>query len=325
MTSDQVVEGTPLSTPETNHARVTDRRTDGAAPRAGGGGDKARRVGLVPGRPVVVAHLDWLGRSWPRRPSAPPTDHRRWFAGGISELIKGVLLDVGDTLIQPRGGRWNPRLDFEDILATFGITYDDEHLAAAIAVGNAYLNRMAARGSRDDYHRAILEVLGVEPDPDLLAALDHPRPFRELIEVFPDVPRSLQRLREWNLALGIVSDTGREARRLYAEFGWNQFFGAFAISAELGCCKPDPRMYRTASDALGLRPEDCLFVDNDQDCLQGALDLGYQVCGISRYSELPPSAAIPWVADLDGVLALVRPLTKPRSLPVSASRPRPTT
>lgn len=81
-------------------------------------------------------------------------------------------------------------------------------------------------------------------------------------------------------------------------------FDAYAISAEVGCCKPDPLMYGTASDALGLEPSECLFVDNDVDCLLGAIRLGYRGCGISRYGD-PPEDALTWVTDMDGVLRLL--------------------
>ena len=221
------------------------------------------------------------------------------------DAIKGVLLDVGDTLTTPRGGRWNPRFDFEDTLRAFGLDFGTgEDLARAIAEGNAYLHRMAAKGNRDDYHRVLLGALGLEANDDLLAALDAPLPFSRIIEVFPDVVPALTAMKERGFVLGIVSDTGAEARRLYNELGWTRFFDAYAISAELGCCKPDPRMYRTASDTLGLRPEDCLFVDNDRDCVLGAVQLGYQACAISRYGE-PPNDDLTWVTDLKGVLDLL--------------------
>lgn len=218
--------------------------------------------------------------------------------------IKGVLLDVGDTLTTPRGGRWNPRFDFEDNLAAFGAEYPRSQLPAAIAAGEAYLHRMAAKSDRDEYHAVILEVLGIEPTDELLAALDAPLPFSRIIEVFPDVMVALATMKRWGLRLGIVSDTGAEARRLYEELGWTELFDAYAISAELGCCKPDPRMYHAASDGLGLEPSECLFVDNDVDCLLGALELGYRACGISRYGD-PPDDGLTWVTDMDGLLRLV--------------------
>ena len=32
-------------------------------------------------------------------------------------MIRGLLLDSGDALIGPRGGRWNPRFDFEEVVS----------------------------------------------------------------------------------------------------------------------------------------------------------------------------------------------------------------
>ena len=219
-------------------------------------------------------------------------------------MIKGVRLDVGDTLVTPRGGRWNPRFDFEDTLAAFGIVYQPAAMTRAISAGEEYLNRANAKGTRDEYHRAILGVLEVGASPELLKALDRPLPFSELIDVFPDVLPALQTMKSSGLALGIVSDTGPGARRLYEEFGWTDYFSAYAISAEVGCCKPDPLMYRTASDALGLAPEECVFIDNDCDCLQGALDLGYQVYGISRYGD-PPEDRFTWIQGMAELLDLL--------------------
>ena len=219
-------------------------------------------------------------------------------------LIRGVLLDVGDTLTRPIGGRWNPRFDFEDTLKSLGLSWDPGRLPVAVAAGEDYLNRMAAEGNRDDYHRTILQVLGLNPNQEVLAALDVPLPFSQIIEVFPDVPDALATIKGWGLSLGIVSDTGAEARRLYDELGWVPYFDAYAISAEVGCCKPDPRMYLFASQGLGLEPSECLFVDNDADCVLGALKLGYQACGIARYEE-PAEDGLTWIRDMAGLLRLL--------------------
>jgi putative hydrolase of the HAD superfamily len=63
--------------------------------------------------------------------------------------------------------------------------------------------------------------------------------------------------------MAVVSDAWPELPALHAALGIDEFFEAYAISAELGCNKPNPRMYRYASDALGLPPEYCLFLDDD--------------------------------------------------------------
>jgi HAD superfamily hydrolase (TIGR01509 family) len=63
---------------------------------------------------------------------------------------------------------------------------------------------------------------------------------------------------------------------LHAGLGIAAFFEAYAISALLGCRKPDPRMYHHASSALGLSPGQCVFVDDDPELVAAAIALGYQ-------------------------------------------------
>lgn len=73
------------------------------------------------------------------------------------------------------------------------------------------------------------------------------------------------------------------------------------MSAELGCTKPDPRMYRSASDALGLQPERCLFVDDDPDLVLAAMALGYHGAAICR--DGPPfPAGVPALTTLEELL-----------------------
>jgi FMN phosphatase YigB (HAD superfamily) len=67
-------------------------------------------------------------------------------------------------------------------------------------------------------------------------------------------------------------------------------------------------MDRTARDALGLRPCECLFVDAPV-CVLGALELGYHACGISRYEE-PRDDGLNWARSIDDVLDLVSGLNQ---------------
>ncbi|WP_043669411.1 HAD-IA family hydrolase [Streptomyces xylophagus] len=54
---------------------------------------------------------------------------------------------------------------------------------------------------------------------------------------------------------------------------------------DLGCRKPDPRMYRHASEALGTSPGECVFVDDDAELVAAAIELGYAGRVLCREGE----------------------------------------
>lgn len=45
-------------------------------------------------------------------------------------------------------------------------------------------------------------------------------------------------------------------------------------SARVGLAKPDPRIYRLAADLAGVRPDRCLFVDDNEENVTAAVALG---------------------------------------------------
>ncbi|MGH3848375.1 MAG: HAD family hydrolase [Pseudonocardiaceae bacterium] len=221
-------------------------------------------------------------------------------------MARGLLLDSGDTLMRPRGGRWNPRFDFEDVVRRHLPRLPADRLDEAFSAGEEYLRDMAtieaaisSKAARAGYHSAILAVLG-EDDPtvELLEDLDRPLPFSDIVEPFTDTADGLASLYKDGWRIAIVADTSARMVDAYKDIGLDRMIETFVISGELGCTKPDPRMFRTASERLGLEPDECVFVDDNRDNLLGALSLGYHACGIARYHE-PPSDELVWVRNLD--------------------------
>jgi putative hydrolase of the HAD superfamily len=212
-----------------------------------------------------------------------------------------VLFDSGGVLMQPIGGRWNPRADFEEILTAAEPTLTPDDIAAAIAVGHAFLHGADSTPTYDDYHRIILRQLGVEPTEELLAELTRPVDPRMILETFPEVLPTLRELQRRGVRMAVVSDAWPELPALHAALGMGGFFEAYAISAELGCHKPDPRMYRHASDSLGLPPGDCLFLDDDPAYVAAAIALGYH--GLAVLREPGGTAdGVPFISSIDALL-----------------------
>ena len=216
--------------------------------------------------------------------------------------FRGVLFDSGDTLIHPVGGRWNPRFDFEEIVLRHLPKLAVDAFPQAFAAGQQVLDAGPATPSLAEYHRAILRALGVRrPPQDLLRELEQPG-TRPLVEPFPEVPGVLERLRAGGVQMAIVSDNWPGLEGLYRGLGLHTYFQAFVTSAELGYRKPDPRMYRAGSDALGLPPHQCVFVDDAPDLVAAAIELGYGGTAIIRTAD--PPTDVPWISTLEDLVPM---------------------
>jgi HAD superfamily hydrolase (TIGR01509 family) len=218
--------------------------------------------------------------------------------------VRGLLLDAGGVLYGPIGGRWNPRFDFESVLARFDPALDPAldpgRFAAAVAAGDRYMADLPITPPRDDYHRVVLGVLGL-PDPpaSLLAELNRPleAPF---LELFPEVIRVLDEIQRRGVPMAVVSDNWKRTPG-HDWLGLNGYFATWVISEELGCCKPDPRMFAAGRDAIAIPAAECLFVDDDPQLVEAAVALGYQGVALARKRPHAP-AAVPWIDSLEGVL-----------------------
>jgi putative hydrolase of the HAD superfamily len=217
--------------------------------------------------------------------------------------IHGVLFDAGGVLIRPIGGRWNPRYDFEAIVAAHHPQIRSELFPEAFAAGQRILDAGTTTANRTDYHRAMLRVLGIgQPSATLLHELEAPS-AGPAIELFPDVRRVLEQLRKWDVRMSVVSDNWAGLQTLFQDLDIERHFEGFVISELLGCRKPDPRMYTAGSDLLGLDPGDCLFVDDDPQLVSAAIRLGYHGVAIAR--ERWPDTTVPVITSLDQLPPIV--------------------
>jgi putative hydrolase of the HAD superfamily len=195
-------------------------------------------------------------------------------------MIRGVLFDSSGVLTGPVGGRWNPRYDFEAVLA---VHHPSATLTeAAIEAGRRFLDESPSTPPRADYHRAVLAALAIDdPEPALLEQLEAPAPG-PVMTVFPDVIPVLDQLRARGIRMAVVSDNWAALPSGHAELGIDHYFAGYAISEVLGCRKPDPRMYAEGARLIGLPPADCLFVDDDPDLVRAAQALGYHGLTLDR-------------------------------------------
>jgi putative hydrolase of the HAD superfamily len=67
-------------------------------------------------------------------------------------------------------------------------------------------------------------------------------------------------------------DGAREVE--HERYGFEELADVLVYSDEVGLAKPDPAIYRLTCERLGCAPEEALFVDDTQVCVEGARAVG---------------------------------------------------
>jgi 2-haloacid dehalogenase len=129
------------------------------------------------------------------------------------------------------------------------------------------------------------------------------------LDPFPEVPATLQALRQAGLRTAILSNgdptmLGQVVRNT----GLDAMFDALYSVDAVKVFKPDPRVYRLATDGLGLQAREiCFLSSNGWDAHAGA-HVGFQTCWINR--AVAPRERLPGVVarelrTLEGLPGLV--------------------
>ncbi len=71
----------------------------------------------------------------------------------------------------------------------------------------------------------------------------------------------------------------------YPRDTWDGMFDAIVISGEVGLRKPEPDIYRYAADAVGLKPDECVFVDDMKPNVTGAQAVGMTAIHHTGYDD----------------------------------------
>jgi len=91
----------------------------------------------------------------------------------------------------------------------------------------------------------------------------------------PEAAPVLDTLRRFGLATAVISDCGPELPMLMPSLPIAPLVDTCVYSIEVGRRKPDPKMYYTACNRLGVEPWDCLYVgDGGSRELSGASAVG---------------------------------------------------
>jgi putative hydrolase of the HAD superfamily len=187
--------------------------------------------------------------------------------------MKAVVFDFFGTLTDP-GAEAHRRETFAVTAAALGVAAD----RFWTAMSSSFPDRIIGRyGDTRATMLAIARQCGTEPDERRLdAAMSAQRAGAERVR--PPRPGALElldRVRAGGYRLGLISDCSSELCEAWATTPYAARIDAAVFSWQEGYRKPDPRLYGTVADRLGVSAAECWFVgDGGSRELDGARRAG---------------------------------------------------
>jgi putative hydrolase of the HAD superfamily len=205
----------------------------------------------------------------------------------LDTRITTVLLDFGGVLGLPQ----DP-VRVERMASLCGLSR--ELFMAAYGRDRLELDRGSV--SAVEYWSAILEVGGLPPTTEMIERLE-----REDALGWTRINRPVlgwaAELRAAGYRTGILSNMPSEKlhyMRGSDEFRWIADFDAALFSCDYKMVKPEPGFYRLCLAKLGVRPEECVFLDDSERNVEGARAIGIHVLTFRSAREAAVELSRTW-------------------------------
>lgn len=134
-----------------------------------------------------------------------------------------------------------------------------------------------------------------------------------------DTIDTLSYLRSKGMKIGLISNCSPETPLIWIETPLAPLVDVALFSSSVGIRKPDPRIYRQATEQLAVKPESCMYVgDGDSQELSGAARVGMHpvLIRLSGEDGTQPHLATredwaqPVISSLTEILTLIERLQK---------------
>ncbi|GAA3827011.1 HAD-IA family hydrolase [Nocardioides panacisoli] len=199
---------------------------------------------------------------------------------------RACLVDVFDTVLS---------VDFEQHNAGLArhAGVDPERFAAVLVADWLHLV-MDGRVSTEDALAGALHEVGSPIEQDALAALVRAdeQLLHDLHVLHDDAVPFLESLRAAGVRTAFVSNCSSNTRPLLIALGLADLVDELVLSCEVGAAKPEPAIYRTALDALGVQASETVFVDDQRSYCEGAASVGIDAVLIDRFTSSGDIAAL---------------------------------
>lgn len=191
-------------------------------------------------------------------------------------MTRALLLDLGNVVLE---------IDFRRTFRAWAASADVDvaHFFERWSLDEAYMAHERGQIGFEAYVAALEERLGIS-----MPLADWKAGWNELfVGPFDEVQKHLEALRG-RLPLYAFTNTNRTHELVWRERypGALTHFEEIFVSSTIGMRKPDREAYEWVAGAMGLAPEEILFLDDHPDNVKGARAAGLQAEWIRSESDV---------------------------------------
>ncbi|MBQ9065422.1 MAG: HAD-IA family hydrolase [Blautia sp.] len=188
--------------------------------------------------------------------------------------VKNVIFDIGNVLM---------KFGWEDYLDGYGFPEEKrERLADAIFRNSLWNERDRGSMTEEEYRKAFVAA-APEYEQDVIEIIER---SPECIHLFPYSATWLQYLKERGFNTFILSNySAYMLEHTRKDMAFLKFADGAVFSCEEKMIKPEEDIYRTLLSRYGLKPEECVFIDDRKDNVDTALRLGMKGIVFKGFKE----------------------------------------
>ena len=94
-------------------------------------------------------------------------------------------------------------------------------------------------------------------------------------EVNKDVVDIIKILQEKGYITGLISNNSSRINKEIKNAGLEKFFETIVISQDVGCMKPDKRIFDIFCKKINIKNDELIFIDDSENSLKNANEVGY--------------------------------------------------
>ncbi|HSJ51736.1 MAG TPA: HAD-IA family hydrolase [Actinomycetota bacterium] len=217
----------------------------------------------------------------------------------MARVIRAVVLDLFGTLVYEF-----PRADWDAWLeaAAAAVEVDPEAFHAAWSA--TAIDRQTGRaGDLEENLRTVAARAGAWPTDSQIAEIlqDRAELYRKWFVPRPGAEEVLRDLRARGVPTALVSMCAPDTPAIWRASPLGGLVDVEVFSSEVGLRKPEPEIYLSATEALGVDPAECLYVgDGAYAELTGASAVGMRAVLIRDPADAEVEALRPEAEDWDG-------------------------